>query len=120
MVCPHGSFYYIFFLLSAIEGGQVPKHRLKQEEVQLQKGGTDCGLFAIANLIEVLYGSDPTMVTFKEGLVMRQHYYDCLDNQYWLPFPRVESVSFDLWDKTKPGLYETLQFFCGIRSFLFV
>lgn len=66
------------------------KSRVKLEKVQKQKGATDCGLFAIAHLVEVLCNGDPTAVTFKQGRVMREHYYDCLVKHNWLPFPRVK------------------------------
>lgn len=70
----------------------MKKSMIKIEKVQKQKGETDCGLFAIAHLVEVLYDGDPSTVIFEQGCVMRKHYYDCLVKQNWLPFPKVKAA----------------------------
>lgn len=36
---------------------------IKYEGVQRQLGGSDCGLFAIANVVEVLSGGNPSKVS---------------------------------------------------------
>lgn len=42
----------------------MPHLELKYEGVQTQQGGSDCGVFAIANIVEVLSGGNPSKVNF--------------------------------------------------------
>ena len=60
---------------------------LRLENVQRQKGATDCGLFAVANLVEVLTGGDPRKARFDQGK-MRDHLFWCLVEQKFTPFPK--------------------------------
>lgn len=63
------------------------KVRLRRENVQRQEGGVDCGLFAIANLVEVLNGGDPRKIRMDQQK-MRMHFFKCLSNQKWESFPK--------------------------------
>jgi len=42
-------------------------------KAQTQKGGTDCGLFAIANMTALAHGVDPLLVHFDQSK-MRVHF----------------------------------------------
>lgn len=55
--------------------------------MQRQKGGDDCGLFALANLVEVMHGQDPRKARYDKSK-MRAHVYSCLTMQRWEAFPK--------------------------------
>ena len=63
------------------------KVRLRRENVQRQEGSVDCGLFALANLVEVLRGGDPRRARFCQK-DMRMHLFRCISEQRWEPFPK--------------------------------
>lgn len=63
------------------------KIRLCRESVQKQNGATDCGVFALANLVEVLCGGDPRKAKFDQKR-MREHLFKCLSQQIWELFPK--------------------------------
>ena len=58
-----------------------------QVTCQKQTGGTDCGLFAIANAMEVLMGNDIGQVVFDQTM-MRKHLATCFENGKMHPFPK--------------------------------
>ena len=53
---------------------------------QKQRGGTDCGLFAIAATTSICYGLDPSTLHFDQH-AMRRHMYNCLVKGHKDPFP---------------------------------
>ena len=55
--------------------------------MQRQEGGDDCGLFALANLVEVLDGGDPRKCRFDQRK-MRMHLFKCLSEEKWERFPK--------------------------------
>ena len=57
--------------------------------VQMQVGGSDCGLFALAFITAVLNGQDPTSLYFDQEK-MRQHLCECLEKCTPLPFPTIK------------------------------
>ena len=57
-------------------------------QCQTQRGGTDCGLFAIANAYALVQGKDPTMFQFDQNR-MRQHLKICLENGKMDDFPTI-------------------------------
>ena len=60
------------------------------QPVQQQTNSCDCGVFAIAFLVDLLFGVDPTTVKFDVGK-MRSHLYSCLQSgKFEHPFPKVE------------------------------
>ena len=67
---------------------QCPKDRIqiKMLNVQLQSGGSDCGLFALANITAALDGVDPSSLHFIQNL-MRTHLVTCLEQKDPRPFP---------------------------------
>ena len=52
----------------------------------LQSGGCDCGLYAIAYATAIAYGEDPCQCEFDQPK-MRQHFYQCLEAGKMKPFP---------------------------------
>lgn len=65
---------------------------VSQHQVQLQKGSTDCGLFAVAFATSILLGDQPSSLQYKQK-EMRGHLTDCLQNQLMIPFPAVSKKS---------------------------
>ena len=60
--------------------------KVKLEKCPQQIGGSDCGLFAIANCTTLACGSHPSNVSFNQGR-MRQHFLKCLESFNFSPFP---------------------------------
>lgn len=54
---------------------------------QIQRGGLDSGLFAIAFAYDLASGNDPSQVTYDQSR-MREHLVKCLENGLFEPFPR--------------------------------
>ena len=48
-------------------------------DTQKQKGGDDCGFFAIAAATSLCFGDDPTTLKYKQNKI-RQHLHKCLNN----------------------------------------
>ena len=59
----------------------------QQMKTQKQVGGKDCGLFTIANALEVLGGNDVSQVIFDQSK-MRKHLISCFENGKISPFPK--------------------------------
>ena len=67
---------------------QCPKDciQIKVLNVQLQSDGSDCGLFALANITASLEGVDPSSLHFIQKL-MRTHLVTCLEKNDTRLFP---------------------------------
>ena len=65
-----------------------PEENLKiiSKPIQIQKGGTDCGLFAIANAVSIASGYDPTQIIYNQHS-MRQHLKNCYEHNHLSQFP---------------------------------
>ena len=59
---------------------------IKYANMQYQRGGSDCGLFAIATACVVCNGDDPTSLHFEQPL-MREHLLKALESKKLSPFP---------------------------------
>ena len=75
----------VFFV--GLEKSPAGNMTVAVEPVQRQVGGSDCGFFAIAFLVEVLTGGDPKKVNFDQGLI-RKHFFNCLVKRCWEAFPK--------------------------------
>ena len=62
---------------------------IRQVHVQQQIGGSDCGLFAIANAAAVCNGKDPGTLVYNKKQ-MREHLRKCLSGRTLTEFPRRE------------------------------
>ena len=68
----------------------VDKIIFSVQSVQQQMNTSDCGVFAIAFLVELLFDGDPTTVMFDVGK-MRSYLHCCLrSRKFDHPFPKVE------------------------------
>ena len=56
-------------------------------DVHRQRGASDCGLFAIANCLELALGMDPMDIIFDQPK-MRSHLVACFEEEHLTPFPR--------------------------------
>lgn len=63
--------------------------RLQWPDVQQQEGGSDCGLFAIANSLTLCRGEDPSMVQYQQA-AMRTHLFASFQAGILTPFPSTE------------------------------
>ena len=52
-----------------------------------QTGGVDCGLFAIAYLVDICYGRDPSMIIYDQSKML-EHLKECFEKQRMTGFPR--------------------------------
>ncbi len=76
--------------------------------VQFQRGGSDCGLFAIANATAICNGTDPAYLHFKQD-EMRKHLKTALEKKSLPPFPSKKVKTLMKMDKEK------LHIFCDCR-----
>ena len=53
---------------------------------QIQRGGVDCGLFALAFACDLANGNGPSEIAYCQS-GMRQHLIRCLENEHFQPFP---------------------------------
>ena len=63
--------------------GQV---KINSVNMQTQRGGTDCGVFAIAIATFLGYGDDPTKLKFQQEN-LREHLLKCLESGTLTVFP---------------------------------
>ena len=61
----------------------------KMIAVQRQRGGVDCGLFAIAMATAIAFGIDPASQEFNQR-EMRTHLVKCFDEKVMLLFPTLK------------------------------
>jgi len=54
--------------------------------ISKQKGGADCGLFAIAIATTLALGLDPAAITFQQS-ILHKHLVYCLENGKFSMFP---------------------------------
>ena len=64
--------------------------KVKMSEVQKQCGGNDCGLFAIANAVQLAKRCDPTLVKYHQ-YQMRAHLINCFAKSKMTTFPSQRS-----------------------------
>ena len=74
---------------------------LRAMQAQQQSGGSDCGLFAIANATELCFGLQPSHSVYNQSS-MREHLINCFSHHKLLPFPK-QTVD------TKPTLLSTTE-----------
>ena len=59
---------------------------LKIHKTQFQKGKSDCGVYAIAYITDLLFGNDPASFKYDQD-EMRAHFLECIQNEHLTPFP---------------------------------
>ena len=55
-------------------------------DVQQQANSIDCGVYAIAYAVDLLFGFDPSVIEYDER-ALRPHLVKCFENQWFIPFP---------------------------------
>ena len=65
---------------------------IRTESAQRKIGAEDCGVFALAFLVELLNGGDPAEITYDQRR-MRQHLQQCMTTGTWTVFPRSTTKS---------------------------
>lgn len=65
--------------------------KVTYRNVQWQKGGSDCGLFAIAFATSVCLGNDPAALLYSQPQ-MRNHFLSCIDTEEITDFPQRSST----------------------------
>ena len=63
------------------------KIKVQIRPCQIQKGGVDCGLFALANAVELALGNDLSKINFDQTK-MRPHLRLCLESGQISSFPQ--------------------------------
>ena len=85
------------------------------QSVQQQEGAHDCGLFAVANAVEVCVGGNPEMVQFEQSK-MRSHLINCLEQKCLQPFPKCRSTSFVKDSPPRPTrTKKIIKLYCSCR-----
>ena len=67
--------------IAALLSTKQPAVQLKYMDVQMQAGGYDCGLFAIAFATAIVFGKQPGLFCFDQPK-MREHYRKCLEHHH--------------------------------------
>ena len=78
--------------------------------VQQQKGGSDCGVFAVAYAVDVCLGKNPQYSVFDQTK-MRPHLFECLSQGVLKPFPKGSSESLPRPSST----VQYIEVFCKCR-----
>ena len=69
-----------------IDVGTTNRMTIKWMESDQQKNGSDCGVYAIANLVTILFNIDPLSITY-DRTELRPHLLRCLEEGRFKPFP---------------------------------
>ena len=64
--------------------------RVNIRPVQQQGNGVDCGLFAIAFVVTLVFGNKPQVKSYDEGN-LRRHLVECLKSKNFTPFPEYKN-----------------------------
>ena len=59
-----------------------------------QTNTNDCGIYAIANAVSILYGLDPRQIIYKTDQ-LRDHLFQCMVQCLFKPFPHDEILQFE-------------------------
>ena len=73
---------------------KMSKYSTKRIEIvslQRQTGAVDCGLYAIAAIVDLLFGLDPALSKYRQPL-MRSHCARCLSNGHFTAFTRFDDT----------------------------
>jgi hypothetical protein len=79
--------------LAQIYGQDIHKLYINMPPVQQQRNGIDCGVFAIANMVEYLITkNDPSTYQYFDQPAMRDHLVKCFENGIFELFPKARST----------------------------
>lgn len=72
-------------LLSQLIHTEKPSFNVRLANVSKQTGTEDCGVYAIAYITHIAFGSDPSLYVFRQK-DMRKHLLNCLQEKKMTPF----------------------------------
>ena len=55
--------------------------------LQIQHGGRDCGLFALAFATSLCFGENPSQITYIQHDGLHNHLVSCIEGEYLTKFP---------------------------------
>jgi len=87
-----------------------PELTLSFIDVQMQAGGSDCGVFALAFATAICFGHSPGKFQFNQQQ-MRSHLIDCLEKEHFTMFP----IKKEHRQATKIKTSETIPVYCTCR-----
>ena len=96
--------------IAALISSEEKEIIIKMMNVQLQAGGCDCGLFAIAFATALANGIQPGVCTFKQD-AMRKHLYECQNNGKLTMFPLLKPIRQGGLVRSR----ESMELFCTCR-----
>ena len=76
----------------ADDGNDPFKVFVEMPHVQQQRGGSDCGLFAIAFAVHLAFGDNLSTLQFDQTL-MRRHLLKCFQQKDMMPFPQMPKTT---------------------------
>ena len=85
---------------------------LKFIECDHQKNANDCGVYAIANMVALLHGIDPCIVTYPPGL-LRTHLKLCMEKRSFEMFPNCVDETDDM--NTRVVTTNVEELFCSCK-----
>ena len=83
--------------------------------VMVQPNMWDCGVFALANATELMYGYDPARCQWKTD-EMRKHLIDCFENGQMLRFPTVKQRRLPLGSRVRYTFKEEIHCVCRMPN----
>lgn len=83
--------------------------------VMSQPNTWDCGVFALANATELLYGYDPARCHWEVG-GMRKHLLECLERGHMLRFPTLKQRRLPLGSRVKFSFKESIYCVCRMPN----
>ena len=84
------------------------KLSIEMMNIQKQPNGSDCGLYAIANVVAVCLGKNPCKI--KTNSLMRSHFMSCLDHRKLTMFPTASEQC-----KVEDEVTKNYKIFCTCR-----
>ncbi|PJE77789.1 hypothetical protein CI610_03284 [invertebrate metagenome] len=105
--------------LCSIYGNNKSSIPVKILDVQDQNNGYDCGLFAIANMVEFCFkgNSFKQKTNFIENQ-MRDHLIWCLDKGYFMPFPQFVKIASQLKKASNNSITINCSCSCGFPDWM--
>jgi hypothetical protein len=77
-------------ILATVNSDGSDKIIVDVSQFQRQRNESDCGLFAVAAMVALAHGSDPSKLIW-DLRTLRSHFVECLDQSQMTPFPLYQS-----------------------------
>lgn len=78
-------------ILATIDSDGSGQIKVDVSQFQRQRNESDCGLFAVAAMVALAHGSDPSTLIW-DLRTLRYHFVECLYQSQMTPFPLYESL----------------------------